>query len=148
MHRNSLNNFIGHLSLRYDSTLPLYDTPHPYPYWPTPPLHDPPHPCMTQPPLPLHDPPTLPLHNPPHPCITHPMPTWPTIPYKTFPNSYTSPHIHLWIFKTLRVFISWVLVICKRLNVNWKKIHSIILSVICHSLGNFPPLIHIPCIHS
>ena len=24
---------------------------------------------------------------------------------ETFPNSYTSPHIHSWIFKTLRVII-------------------------------------------
>ena len=28
-----------------------------------------------------------------------------------------------------------------------KKIHSIILSVTCHGLRNFPPLIHIPHIH-
>ena len=27
---------------------------------------------------------------------------------------------------------------------NCKKYHSIILSVTCHGLGNFPPLIHIP----
>ena len=27
---------------------------------------------------------------------------------------------------------------------NWKKIHSIILSLTCHGLGNFPPLIHSP----
>ena len=25
------------------------------------------------------------------------------------------------------------------LNVNWEKIHSIILSVTCHGLRNFPP---------
>ena len=30
------------------------------------------------------------------------------------------------------------------LNVNWEKIHSLILSVTCHGLRNFPPLIHIP----
>ena len=60
------------------------------------------------------------------------------------PHSDTSPHIHLWIFETLWLIISWVWVICKRLNVNWKKIHSIILSVTCHSFRNFPPLIHIP----
>ena len=30
------------------------------------------------------------------------------------------------------------------LNVNCIKIHSIILSVTCHGLRNFPPLIHIP----
>ena len=62
---------------------------------------------------------------------------------KPVPHSYTSPCIHLWIFKTLWVIISWVWVIHKRLNVNWKKIHSIILSVTCHSLRNLPPLIHI-----
>ena len=32
------------------------------------------------------------------------------------------------------------------LNVNWEKIHSIILSVTCHGLRNFPLLIHIPLI--
>ena len=145
---------------------------------------------------------------------------------KLSPYSYTSPHIHSWIFKTLRViifwvwvihkrlnvnwkiihcknfichlsflymklspththplhdpfmnsletfqliiswvwvipsypfvnfqnpksyYVSWVLVICKRLNVNWKKIHSIILYVICHFLRNFLSLIHMPHIHS
>ena len=45
---------------------------------------------------------------------------------RKFPHSYTSPHIHLWIFETLWVIIFWVWVICKRLNVNWEKIHSII----------------------
>ena len=30
------------------------------------------------------------------------------------------------------------------MNVNWEKIHSIILSVTCHGLRNFPLLIHIP----
>ena len=34
--------------------------------------------------------------------------------------------------------------ICEWLNVNWKTIHSIILSVTCHSLRNFPLFIHIP----
>ena len=67
---------------------------------------------------------------------------------KLFWHSYTSPHIHLWIFETLKVIISWVWIIHKRLNVNWKKIHSIILSVTCHSLRNFPLFIHIPHIHS
>ena len=64
--------------------------------------------------------------------------------YKTFLHSYTSPHIYSWIFKTLWVIIFWVRVIHKMLNVNWKKIHSIILSVTCHGLRNFPLLIHIP----
>ena len=64
--------------------------------------------------------------------------------YETFPYSYTPPHIHLWIFKTLQVIIFWVRVTHKMLNVNWEKIHSIILSVTCHGLRNFPLLIHIP----
>ena len=32
----------------------------------------------------------------------------------------------------------------KWLNANWEKIESIILSLICHGLGNYPPIIHIP----
>ena len=64
--------------------------------------------------------------------------------YKTFLHSYTSPHIYSWIFKTLWVIIFWVRVTCKMLNLNWEKIHSIILSVTCHGLRNFPWLIHIP----
>ena len=142
----------------------LHDPLHLYMTHPTPHLHDPPHPCMTHPTL----------HDPPHPCMTHPTPAWPTQPLydtptpawptptllggtfgrhaalqlimvqETFPHSYTSPHIHFWNFGTLRLIISWVWVICKRLNVNWKKIHSIILSVTCYSLRNFPPLIPMP----
>ena len=38
----------------------------------------------------------------------------------------------------------WVRVTRKMLNVNWEKIHSIILSVTCDGLGNFSLLIHIP----
>ena len=30
------------------------------------------------------------------------------------------------------------------LNMNCKRNHLIILSVTCHDLGNFPPLIHLP----
>ena len=30
------------------------------------------------------------------------------------------------------------------MNVNWKRIQSVILSLTCHSLINFPPLMHIP----
>ena len=44
---------------------------------------------------------------------------------ETFPHSYTSPHIHLWIFETLWVIIFWVRVTHKMLNVNCIKIHSI-----------------------
>ena len=40
----------------------------------------------------------------------------------------------------------WVRVTHKMLNVNCIKIHSIILSVTCHGLRNFPLLIHIPFI--
>ena len=57
---------------------------------------------------------------------------------RNFPHSYTSPCIHSWIFKTLQVIISRVWVTHKRLNVNWKKIHSITLSVTCNSLRNSP----------
>ena len=63
---------------------------------------------------------------------------------RNFPCSYTSPQNYLWIFKTLQVIIFWVRVTCKMLNVNCMNIHSIILSVTCHGLRNFPLLIHIP----
>ena len=36
------------------------------------------------------------------------------------------------------------LVTCKMLKMNWEKIHSIILSVTCHGLRNFPLFIRIP----
>ena len=64
--------------------------------------------------------------------------------WENFPHSYTSPHIHSWIFEALQVIIFWVRVIHKMLNVNWEKIHSVILSVTCHGFRNFPWLIHIP----
>ena len=60
------------------------------------------------------------------------------------PHSYKSPHIHLWILKTLRVIIFWVRVTHKMLNVNCISIYPIILSVTCHGLINFPSLIHFP----
>ena len=63
---------------------------------------------------------------------------------ETFPCSYTSPQNHSWILETLRVIIFWVRVTHKMLNVNWEKIHSIILCVTCHCFRNFPQLIHIP----
>ena len=135
------------------------------PSWPTPPLHDHTHPYMT------HDTPSWPT--PPHPQhdLWHtlhepPTPTWPMTPLhdecelgknsinnficplswfkKLSPCSYTSPQTHLRIFETLWVIIFWVRVNRKMLNVNWEKIHSIILSVPCHGLRNFPLLIHIP----
>ena len=147
---------------------------HDTPSWPTPPhpniTHDthswPTHPYMT------HDTPSWPT--PPHPTPTWPVtplhePPTPTLPMtplhgecelgknsinnficplswlkKLCPCSYTSPQTHLWIFETLRVIIFWVRVTHKMLNVTCIKIHSIILSVTCHGLRNFPLLIHIP----
>ena len=41
--------------------------------------------------------------------------------------------------RNLWVIIFWVRVTHKMLNVNWEKIHSIILSVTCHGLRNFAP---------
>ena len=64
--------------------------------------------------------------------------------WENFPYSYTSPHIHLWIFEALQVIIFWGRVTHKMLNVNWEKIHSITLSVTCHGFRNFPLLTHIP----
>ena len=63
---------------------------------------------------------------------------------KLCPYSYTSPQTHSWIFETLPVIIFWIRVTCKMLNVTCIKIHSIILSVTCHGLRNFPLLMHIP----
>ena len=64
--------------------------------------------------------------------------------WETFLCSYTFPQNLSWIFETLWVIIFWVRVTHKMLNVNWEKIHSIILSLTCHGFRNFPPLIHIP----
>ena len=63
---------------------------------------------------------------------------------ETFPCSYTFPQNHSWISESLRVIIFWVRVTHKMLNVNWEKIHSIILCVTCHGFRNFPLFIHIP----
>ena len=63
---------------------------------------------------------------------------------RNFPYLYTSPYIHSLIFETLWFIIFWVRVTCKKLNVTCIQIHSVILSVTCHGLRNFPPLIHIP----
>ena len=68
--------------------------------------------------------------------------------WETFPHSYTSPHIHSWIFKTLWVIIFWVRVTCKMLNVNCIKIHSIILSITCHGWETFPHSYTSPQNHS
>ena len=66
---------------------------------------------------------------------------------RNFPPLIHIPSYPFMNFWNPTSFISWVLVICKRLNVNWKKFHSIILSVTYHSLRNFPSLMHIPHIH-
>ena len=64
---------------------------------------------------------------------------------RNFAPAHTHPlKNHSWIFETLWVIIFWVRVTHKILNLNWEKIHSIILSVTCHGLRNFPLLIHIP----
>ena len=42
------------------------------------------------------------------------------------------------------ISINYDYALCIKLNVNWEKIHSIILAVTCHGLGNFLLLIHIP----
>ena len=64
--------------------------------------------------------------------------------WETFPCSYKFPQNLSWIFETLWVIIFWVRVTHKMLNVNWEKIHSIILSLTCHGFRTFPQLIHIP----
>ena len=64
---------------------------------------------------------------------------------RKFPSTHTHPLISIHeFFEALQVIIFWVRVIHKMLNVNWEKIHSIILCVTCHGLRNFPWLIHIP----
>ena len=61
-------------------------------------------------------------------------------------NSLTHTHplktIHEFL-KPYKLLFSDVRVTRKMLNMNWEKIHSIILSVTCHGLRNFPLLIHI-----
>ena len=51
------------------------------------------------------------------------------------------PFMYIW---NPMSYYFWVWVICKRFNMNWQKIHSITLSVTCHSIRNFSPLIHNP----
>ena len=142
MYKNSLNNFICHLSWLeklspYSYTSPYihlwifktlwviiflslsFDPPHPTPTWPTPP--------PSWPTPPLHD----------------PTPSWPTPSHPT-PGTFLGtkePFFHglLHYVSLLWVIIFWVRVTHKMLNVNCIKIHSIILSVICHGLRNFCP---------
>ena len=105
---------------------------------PTPPLHDPPHPFMT------HPTPTPPLHDPPHPTPPLYDPPTPPHPWYIFGHKGAFFHGLLHYVSLLWVIIFWVRVTHKMLNVNCIKIHSIILSVTCHGLRNFPLLIHIP----
>ena len=58
--------------------------------------------------------------------------------------THTHPLISIHEFSKPYVIIFWVRVTHKMLNVNCIKIHSIILSVTCHGLRNFPLLIQIP----
>ena len=65
---------------------------------------------------------------------------------RKFPLIIHHPPISIHEFlKPWQVIISWVWVICKILNMKWKKNHPIILSVNCHCFRtSFPPLIHSP----
>ena len=65
--------------------------------------------------------------------------------FKKLSPTHTHPlkPIHEFL-KPLQVIIFWVRVTHKILNVTCIKIHSIILSVTCHGLRNFPLLIHTP----
>ena len=58
--------------------------------------------------------------------------------------THTHPLISICEFLKPYKLLYFKLVNRKMLNVNWEKIHSIILSVTCHGLRNFPLLIHIP----
>ena len=138
MEKNSLNNFICHLSwlekLSPTHTHPLisiceFSKPYELLFFefevlthPTPPLHDPPHPFMT--------------HPTPTPFMTHPIPPH---PWYIFGRKGAFFYGLLHYVSFLWVIIFWVRVTHKMLNVNCIKIHSIILSVICHGLRNFAP---------
>ena len=64
---------------------------------------------------------------------------------KKLSPTHTHPLIFIHEFLTAyELLFFWVRVTHKKLNVNCMKIHSIILSVSCHGLRNFPLLIHIP----
>ena len=117
-------------------------TAHPSPTWPTSLLHDPPHPFMNQPTPTQHDPPhpTPPQHYPWHLFMTHPPLHDLWHPFMTHP---TPPQHDLWhpFMNHLPLHYPWHPFM---MNVNWEKFQSIILSVPCHGLRNFPLLIHIP----
>ena len=63
---------------------------------------------------------------------------------KKLSPTHTHPLISICEFSKPYELLFFELVTHKKLNVNWEKIHSIILFVTCHGLINFPPLIHIP----
>ena len=56
----------------------------------------------------------------------------------------THPLIYIHEFLIAYELLLFELVTHKMLNLNWENFHSIILSVTCHGLRNFPLLIHIP----
>ena len=67
--------------------------------------------------------------------------------FKKLYPTHTHPLISICEFSKPYELLFFELVTCKMfqmLNVNCIKIHSIILSVTCHGLRNFAPLIHIP----
>ena len=68
---------------------------------------------------------------------------------RNFLPTHTHPLISIHeLLETLQLIISWVWIICKRLNVNWIKIDSIILSVTCDGLKKPSPIhTHLPHIH-
>ena len=64
---------------------------------------------------------------------------------KKLSPTYTHPLVSIHEFsKPYELLFFELRVTHKMLNVTCIQIHSIILSVTCHSLRNFPPLIHIP----
>ena len=121
MEKNSLNNFICHLSwlekLSPTHTHPLisiceFSKPYEllffeFEFWPTPPLHDPPHPYM------IHPTPSWPT--PPHPFMTHP-------PHPTPPP----PLVHFWAQRSL---FSWAASLCLPLG---RQIFVIGQSMFCN----------------
>ena len=65
--------------------------------------------------------------------------------FKKLSPTHTHPLISIYEFsKPYKLLFLEFESFIKRLNVNCIKIHSTILSVTCHGLRNFPPLIHIP----
>ena len=124
MEKNSLNNFICHLSwlekLSPTHTYPLisiceFSKPcellfFEFEFWPTP----------------------------PHPYMTHPTPSWPTHPSPgTFLGTKEPFFMGCFTMSPSYELLFSELVTHKMLNVNCMKIHSVILSVTCHGLRNF-----------